>query len=103
MKVTKSQLRRIIREERARLTEDLSKRGDRLHFVRVALERDGDAWLARSTGNQSSGVLRSVSAADGLLLFPEEATEIKAGAFADVEVLDVDVLARAPSAGGSPE
>ena len=88
---------------RARVGEKLQKTAGRAHLVRVRLEYRNGEYQATPTGNQSSGVLRSMSAADGLLLFPEEATEIKAGAFADVEVLDVDVLARAPSAGGSPE
>lgn len=78
---------------RARLTEDLSKRGDRLHFVRVALERDGDAWLARSTGNQSSGVLRSMILAQGILLFPADATQLPAGSEVAVQVVDDEVLA----------
>lgn len=88
---------------RARVGEKLQKTAGRAHLVRVRLEYRNGEYQATPTGNQSSGVLRSMSAADGLLLFPEEATEIKAGAFADVEVLDLDVLARAPSAGGSPE
>ena len=78
---------------RARLTEPLAKPAGRLHFVRVSLERRGGEIAARPTGNQSSGVLRSMVAAHGLLVFPAEATELRAGAWAEVQVLDPGFLA----------
>ncbi len=72
----------------ATLSEPLSKKAGRLHFVRVHLKRDGDRILASSTGNQSSGVLRSMTLAQGLLVFPAEATELAAGEEVPVQVLD---------------
>ena len=78
---------------RARVAEPMRKQAGRLHFVRVTLAREGPRWVARSTGNQSSGVLRSMALAHGLLVFPAEATELAAGSTADVQVLDADVLA----------
>jgi molybdopterin molybdotransferase len=63
--------------------------------VRVALERRGGEIAARPTGNQSSGVLRSMVAAHGLLIFAAEATELPAGAEVEVQVLDPDFLAAA--------
>jgi molybdopterin molybdotransferase len=83
---------------RAVLAETLRKKPGRLHFVRVTLARDGGQLVARSTGNQSSGVLRSMALAQGLLVFPAAAAELAAGALADVQVLDPDVLA-APEPG----
>jgi molybdopterin molybdotransferase len=80
---------------RATLGETLRKKPGRQHYVRVALARDGERWLARSTGNQSSGVLRSMALAHGLLVFPVEATELAEGSEAEVIVLDADVLAAA--------
>ncbi len=73
---------------RAVLGERLTKKPGRLHFVRVHLKRDGHAWVASSTGNQSSGVLRSMSLAHGLLVFPADDTAIEAGAEVAVQVLD---------------
>jgi molybdopterin molybdotransferase len=78
---------------RAALAETLKKKPGRLHFVRVTLAREGERWLARSTGNQSSGVLRSMALAQGLLVFPAAETELAAGSLAEVLVLDPDVLA----------
>ncbi len=73
---------------RATLAERLEKPPGRLHFVRVALERRGDEILARSTGTQSSGALRSMTLANGLLIFPAAATLLAPGEGADVQVLD---------------
>ena len=70
------------------LAEPLDKKAGRLHFVRVHLKRDGEDWQASSTGNQSSGVLRSMTLAQGLLVFPAEATRLEAGARVRVQVLD---------------
>jgi len=78
---------------RARLAEGLQKQVGRLHFVRVNLERDGDEIIARSTGNQGSGVLRSMLLARGLLIFPAEASELRKGDTATVQILDEDFLA----------
>ena len=83
---------------RARLSEALSKSAGRTHFVRVHLERDEDGEVyATPASNQSSGVLGSMTRSDGLLLFPAEATELRAGAAATVQVLDQDFFSEAES------
>jgi molybdopterin molybdotransferase len=73
---------------RAQLLETVKKKPGRMHFVRVALERRDGEWCARSTGNQGSGVLRSMLQADGLLVFPAEAEILRAGETATVQILD---------------
>ncbi len=78
---------------RARLADGLRKQTDRLHFVRVDLEREGNEIIARSTGNQSSGVSRSMLLARGLLIFPAETNELREGDTATVQILDEDFLA----------
>ena len=75
------------------VAETLTKKAGRLHFVRVRLERCGREVRARSTGNQSSGVLRSMTEAQGLLIFPAEATRLAAGEQAEVQLLDESFLA----------
>jgi len=79
------------------LGEPLRKKPGRQHFVRVRLERRGERWVAHSTGSQSSGVLRSMVLADGLLAFGEDETELAAGAPVSVLLLDSRVLAREDS------
>jgi molybdopterin molybdotransferase len=78
---------------RATLAERLEKPPGRLHFVRVALERRDGQVLARSTGTQSSGALRSMTLASGLLIFPEQETLLAPGDSADVQVLDESFFA----------
>jgi molybdopterin molybdotransferase len=75
------------------LGETLRKAPGRLHFVRVRLSREGGRVVAHSTGNQSSGVLRSLCDAQGLLLFAAEAEELRAGDTATVQLLDTAFLA----------
>jgi molybdopterin molybdotransferase len=76
------------------LGERLRKKPGRLHFVRVSLLRKDGEIIARETGNQSSGVLRSMSLAQGLLVFPAEASELAAGDSATVQIVDESFLAR---------
>ena len=78
---------------RVTLAETLRKREGRLHFVRVRLQRDGERVLARSTGNQGSGVLRSMTEAHALLVFPAEASELREGETVWVQLLDEEFLA----------
>jgi len=80
---------------RVKLAETLTKKAGRLHFVRVEIERRGGEVIAHSTGSQSSGVLRSMTRAQGLLLFPAEAIELVAGDTATVQVLDGEFFAEA--------
>jgi molybdopterin molybdotransferase len=77
----------------AKLAETLHKAPGRMHFVRVTLSRRGDEVVAHSTGNQGSGLLRSMAEAQGLLLFPGEASELRAGDTATVQLLDETFLA----------
>jgi len=77
------------------LGEPLRKAIGRLHLVRVRLERSGGSIVATPTGSQSSGVLRSMALAQGLLVFPAGADALPAGAAVSVQVLDDDFLAAA--------
>ncbi len=70
----------------ARLGEDMRSDGRRT-YARVRLEREGDEWVAYSTGTQSSGVLLSMVQADGLLIIPEGTKEVSAGARLPVRLL----------------
>ena len=72
---------------RARLGEPLSKKVGRMHFVRVRLVREGQEWIATTTGNQSSGVMTSLAEADGLLIFPLEEENLNEGASVEVQIL----------------
>lgn len=71
----------------ARCGVDIKVAKDLTEFVRVKLERVGDGFVATPTGNQGSGILSSLSRADGLLIGPSAETLLKAGAQATVLLL----------------
>jgi molybdopterin molybdotransferase len=73
-----------------RCSVDIKTSKDLTEFVRVKLRRDADGWLATPTGGQGSGILSSLSRADGLLIGPSTETILKAGAQATVLLLGAD-------------
>jgi molybdopterin molybdotransferase len=70
---------------RARLSHPIHRQPGRLEFQRGILARDaaGDAHVA-ATGNQSSGMLSSVCAADCFIRIPRAAGDLAAGTVVDV-------------------
>jgi molybdopterin molybdotransferase len=74
----------------ARCGVDVKTSKDLTEFVRVKLERDAERWIATPTGGQGSGILSSLSRADGLLIGPSTQTILKAGAQATVLLLGAD-------------
>jgi len=72
---------------RARLAHDLKDRFGRVHFVRARLQRDGDGYIARSTGTQGSGVLMSMAQAEGFIIVPADAETMSAGDEVSVQLL----------------
>jgi molybdopterin molybdotransferase len=59
---------------RVRLAEPVATKGRLTHFYRATLEREGNAWLARLTGPQGSGILTSMSEADALIRVPADSS-----------------------------
>jgi molybdopterin molybdotransferase len=57
-------------------------------FVRVVVSRQEDGYHARTTGEQGSGVLTSMSKANGLAIIPEEVRHVEAGTVLTVQMLD---------------
>ena len=49
---------------------------------------DGDAWKVRTTGQQGSGVLRSMSEANCFIVLAHEQGSVKAGDLVDVMLFD---------------
>jgi molybdopterin molybdotransferase len=78
-------LRRIA----ARCACDIRIANNLTEFVRVRLEREGDGLVARPTGNQGSGILSSLSRADGLLIGPAAKSRLEKGDQATVLLLGV--------------
>ncbi len=75
-------------EVQAVLAEDVENRGGRRYFVRARVERDGDRWVARTTGPQGSGILMSMALANALLVIPEDRPWARAGETVTAQMLD---------------
>jgi len=73
---------------RAILQEDVENSSDRRNHIRVQVEKREEDFIARTTGEQGSGVLTSVSKANGLLVIPENVTLMRAGETVEIQMLD---------------
>ena len=72
----------------AKLKRDVKHKHSRTEFVRVMLGREGDALTATPTGDQSSGILRSMAMAEGLMVVSAESKGVSAGEQVTVQLLD---------------
>jgi len=79
----------------ARCATDIPTANNLTEFVRVTVTRRNGEACATPTGNQSSGVLSSLSRAHGLLIGPAKERVLKAGSQAAVLLLDVGAAADA--------
>ena len=74
---------------RAVLEENIRKKTGRRNFIRGIVERRENGVLyARSTGEQGSGILRSMSEANGIIILPEDTDGAKAGDKVDIYLID---------------
>jgi len=69
------------------LDETLPKDRERRAYLRVIVRSDGDGWLATPAGGQGSAQLRSLAAANALLVVPEGEAAGEAGARYDAILL----------------
>jgi molybdopterin molybdotransferase len=69
------------------LAEGVKISTDRLHLIRCKLFEQEGRWVAVTTGTQSSGALRSMVLADGLIMLHPEAAPYKAGDHVKVQLL----------------
>jgi len=57
-------------------------------FARVIVEKRNGQYFARLTGPQGSGILTSMTSANGLMIIPEDKAEVAAGDIVQVMMLD---------------
>ena len=74
-------------ELRARLTDPITRKDGRRHYLRVRLRETDEGWEATLTGDQGSGILFSLVQADGLAVIPEDVDHLPAGS--EVRVLRI--------------
>jgi molybdopterin molybdotransferase len=73
------------------MMEDPVKNNDgRRIFARVVVRRRDGKYFARLTGPQGSGILTSMTKANGLAVIPESTKEVKPGGTVEVMMFDWD-------------
>jgi molybdopterin molybdotransferase len=70
------------------LKEDIRKEPGRRHFIRASVSFERDHYFVTTTGDQGSGILRSMVKANGLVIIPEGTEWVKAGEKVRVQLLD---------------
>ncbi len=73
---------------RAKLTEDIKKKKGLRYFIRARVKRQGGSFVVETTGEQGSGILKSMVLANGIIVIPEDADFVKAGSEVMVQLFD---------------
>ena len=73
---------------RATAADNLRKVPGRTEYQRGVLFREGDVWKARVTGQQGSGVLRSMAEANCFIVLEHERGAVKAGEPVAVQLME---------------
>ncbi|NOQ36727.1 MAG: molybdopterin molybdenumtransferase MoeA, partial [Methylococcaceae bacterium] len=71
---------------KAQALQHLRKRAGRTEVQRGILVQDTDGdWMVKSTGQQGSGVLHSMSLANAFIILEHDRGEVKAGEYVNVQ------------------
>jgi molybdopterin molybdotransferase len=73
---------------RAIIEDDIANTDERRLFARVMITKRGGQYHASLTGPQGSGILTSMTKANGLAIIPENSQGAKAGDMVEVQMLD---------------
>jgi len=68
--------------------DDFTKKAGFRHFIRAVIRRENGRYVAAVTGDQGSGILKSMVAANGLIVMGEDQTRIKKGDWVTVQLLN---------------
>lgn len=77
---------------RAILQQDEAKRPGKVKFLRVRLESSGGRLLAFNSGNQTTGMLKTLIRADGIAVLPAERSSFAVGDEVDAHVISGNAL-----------
>ena len=81
--------RRLFRKViRATLEEDVAKKEGMRYFLRAYVKKEGNLYKISTTGEQGSGILKSMVRANGLVVLPEGASGARRGEEVAVQLLD---------------
>ena len=80
---------RIFRETlMAQSAQDIKKGIGVKNFIRAVVQKEKDRYLARVTGEQGSGILKSMVVANAFIVLPEEVSFVKKGDQVVLQLLD---------------
>jgi molybdopterin molybdotransferase len=80
------------RTVRALLKESIEKKKGTRHFIRARITFEDGRYRVVSTGDQGSGILKSMVQANGLIVLPEETTSVKVGETVMVQLIDQSLV-----------
>jgi len=73
---------------KARLAETVRKRPERVQFLRVQVRIEEGRLVASSSGDQNTGIIRTMVRANGIAVLPAERDRFEAGSEVEVLLLD---------------
>lgn len=73
---------------KATLKEPAKKKAGRVQFLRVRVTDNGKCLIASSSGDQNTGILRTMVRANGIAVLPADRGRVEAGEEVDVHLLD---------------
>jgi molybdopterin molybdotransferase len=68
--------------------EDFQKQAGFKHFIRAVVKKGKNKYVVTTTGDQGSGILKSMVTANGLIVMGENETRIEKGTEVTVQLLD---------------
>ena len=78
---------------RAVMQETIKKKPGRVQFLRVRVANDGQRLVASSSGDQNTGILRTLLRANGIAVLPADLEQLPSGEEVDVHLIAaVDVV-----------
>ena len=82
---------RVIRPTvKVTLAEEVRKKPGKVQFVRLRLDRDGRGFRGSSSGDQNTGILKTMLMADAMAVLPADSTRFAAGEEVDAFLLRED-------------
>jgi molybdopterin molybdotransferase len=76
------------RTVRAVLQENIEKRKGFTHFIRALVKAGAGGYTVSTTGEQGSGILKSMVRANGLIVLPQDVDKVESGTEVKVQLLD---------------
>lgn len=77
---------------KAILKTDLKKKDGLRYFIRGVVEKENKKYFVKTTGSQSSAILKSMVLANGIIILPENLKKADAGMEVEVELLNRELI-----------